>query len=51
MSKRFLNVECYGIRTEVNVSEAERLGQVQDAVKLEFSNALVQVAAPQLQFY
>ncbi len=33
MPKRFLNVEYSGIRTRIDVTEAERVGQVQMAVK------------------
>lgn len=51
MPKRFLNVEYSGTRTEVGVSDAERLGEVQDAIKSKLSNALAQVDAPQLQLY
>ncbi|KAI8904002.1 hypothetical protein EDD86DRAFT_90293 [Gorgonomyces haynaldii] len=33
MPKRFLNVEYAGTRTRINVTDFERLGQVQDAIK------------------
>jgi hypothetical protein len=37
MPKRFLNVEYSGNKTEVDITEAERLGEVQIAVKEAFS--------------
>jgi len=51
MPKRFLNVEYSGVRAEIDVTEAERLGQVLRAIKDELSNSLAQVDAPQLQLY
>ena len=37
MPKRFLNIEYSGTKTEVDITEAERLGEVQVAVKEAFS--------------
>ncbi|KAJ2989085.1 hypothetical protein HDV02_005181 [Globomyces sp. JEL0801] len=37
MPKRFLNIEYYGIKTEVDITTAGRLGEVQLAVKEAFS--------------
>ncbi|KAI8904112.1 hypothetical protein EDD86DRAFT_178690, partial [Gorgonomyces haynaldii] len=51
MPKRFLNVEYAGIRTEIDVTDFERLGQVQDAIKAKLTHALAHVDAPQLQLY
>ena len=51
MPKRFLNVEYSGIRTEIDVTEAERIGQVQVAIKAMYGPALADVGAAQLQLY
>ena len=51
MPKRFLNVEYSGTKTEVDITEAERLGEVQDAVKAKYGPAMAQVGAAQLLFY
>lgn len=51
MSKRVLNVEYSGTKTEIDTTEAERLGEVQDAIKAKLANTLAQVDAPQLQLY
>ena len=51
MSKRFLNIEYCGIKTAIDVTDIERLNQVQNAIKAEFCVSLAQVTAPQLQLY
>ena len=51
MPKRFLNVEYSGTRTEVDVTEAERLGEVRRAIKAEYGPVTSDVGAPQLQLY
>ncbi|KAJ3329365.1 tRNA ligase [Blyttiomyces sp. JEL0837] len=49
MPKRFLNVEYSGTRTEVDVTEAERVGAVKAALKAVLSESLAQVEAPRLE--
>ncbi|KAI8899820.1 hypothetical protein BC833DRAFT_517804, partial [Globomyces pollinis-pini] len=51
MPQRFLNVEYYGTKTEINVTNMEDLSEAQDAIKAAFSNTLANVDAPQLQLY
>jgi hypothetical protein len=51
MPKRFLNVEYFGARFRINVTDFEDVSEVQDAVKAKLANALSQFDAPQLQFY
>ncbi|KAI8904452.1 hypothetical protein EDD86DRAFT_181133, partial [Gorgonomyces haynaldii] len=51
MPKRFLNVEYAGTRTEIDVTDFERLGQVKHAIKAELAHALAEVDAPQIQLY
>ncbi|KAJ3251912.1 hypothetical protein HK103_002017 [Boothiomyces macroporosus] len=49
MSKRFLNVEYNGLKAEIDVTDAERLGQVQLTIKTTFGNTFEKVDAPYLQ--
>ncbi|KAI8891716.1 hypothetical protein BC833DRAFT_613424 [Globomyces pollinis-pini] len=51
MPKRFLNIEYSGTKTEVDITEAERLGEVQDAVKAKYGSAMANIGAAQLQLY
>jgi len=51
MPKRFLNVEYAGTKTRINITGAERLGEVRRAIKAEFANGLAHVDAPQLQLF
>jgi hypothetical protein len=51
MTKRFLNVEYDETRTEIDVTEAERLGEIQDAIKTKYGPVMADVGAPQLQLY
>jgi hypothetical protein len=48
MPKRFLDVEYSGTRTRIDVTESERLGQIQDAVKEAFA---IDVAYAYIQLY
>ena len=49
MPKRFLNVEYSGIKTDIDVTDAERISQVQDAVKVSFGPVMADVGAAQIQ--
>ncbi|KAJ3250054.1 hypothetical protein HK103_004096, partial [Boothiomyces macroporosus] len=51
MPKRFLNVEYNGVKAEIDVTDAERLGDVQLAVKTTFGNTFEKVDAPYLQLF
>lgn len=43
--KKFLNVNYKGTTTEIDVSGAERLGEVQDAIKAKYGDAIPVAAA------
>jgi hypothetical protein len=51
MSKRFLNIEYSGIKTDVDVTEAETFSAVQDAIKARYGHGLAHVAAPYIQLF
>ena len=51
MPKRFLNIEYSGTKTEVDISEAERLSEVRRVIKEEYGFAMANVGAAQLQLY
>jgi hypothetical protein len=46
MPKRFLNIEYSGIKTEVDITEAERLGEVRRVIKEEYGPAMANVGRP-----
>jgi len=50
MPKKFLNVEYSETKTEIDVTEMERFGQIQDAIKLKYGEA-IPVAAAFIQLY
>ena len=50
MTKRFLNVEYSGIRTEIDITDMEDLSEVQDAIKAKLGEA-IPVAAALIQLY
>jgi WD40 repeat protein len=51
MPSQFLNIECSGVRTVIDVTGVERIGQVQDAIKAKLCNSLSEVDPSQLQLY
>jgi hypothetical protein len=51
MPKRFLNIEYSGTKTEVDITEAERLGEVRRVIKEEYGPAMANVGAAQLLLY
>ena len=50
MTKRFLNVEYSGIRTEIDITDMEDLSEVKNAIKAKFRQA-IPVAAALIQLY
>ncbi|KAJ3308628.1 hypothetical protein HDV04_001016 [Boothiomyces sp. JEL0838] len=51
MPKRFLNVEYNGVKAEIDVTDAERLGQVQDAIKEKYGPVMDTIGAAQIQLF
>lgn len=51
MPKQLLNIEFSGSKTHIDVTEAERLGQVLRAINALFPRTFAQIDAPQLQLF
>jgi len=47
----FLNVVYGGTRAEIKTDGIERIGELQDAIKAKYNNAMAEIDAPQLQLY
>ena len=47
----FLNVVYGGTHAEIKTDGIERIGELKDAVKAKYNNAMAEIDAPQLQLY